>query len=154
MVRKKQATGKRNSQGRVKDWKRPPPEPKEWTEEERGELKAELTRIAVTRGGIQQRVMEEMISLAFNGTHLNGDNASRSARTEALKRLYSEVPEELLKKEAGVAQEGTVLQINFALDAVSTDPRVKQAELVDIFDPEEIPTMTEALPSPDSADEG
>ena len=121
---------------------------RELTQDERDSLKVVLDQTAAMKGEIQGRLMREYISLAFDGVHVNGKKGSRSAITMAMKKIHSDVPEKVLEKLAGVSdQNTTVLQINFALNAVSTDPRVPDAALTDIFDPVQIPTMTEALPA-------
>ena len=127
---------------------------RELTHNERESLKIVLEKAAALKGGIQAKLMQEWIEIAFTGFHVNGDRASRSARTEAMKKIHSEVPEKVLEKVAGVSDQNVqVLQINFALDAVSTDPRVKMEELEDIFAPRAIPGMTEALPAADAKEE-
>ena len=108
---------------------------------ERDNLKRDMELAAQQLGGVQQKMLQEDISVAFTGRHLNGDDASRSARTTAMAALRTRVPEKVLEKISGVADTETkILEIRFGLAAMeSSDPSVKKSDLEDLFDTVDLP---------------
>lgn len=101
----------------------------------------DMAATAKERGEIQQRLQDILRKIVFDREYPDGTPVLReSVWARCVDKLHSMVPEKVLEKTAGVMDDAQgELRIRLVLDASTSDPNVKEAEVLDMFTTKELP---------------
>lgn len=110
------------------------------SEEDKFNILSDMVVTAKKRGAMQEELQEHLKKIVFDRVYPDGRPVTReSVWAQAAKMLHSIVPDKVLEQTTVGLEDGGELRIRLVLEAGGLDPRVTEADVLDMFSPGQLP---------------